>query len=182
MKTSVSYRVCQKGISWLLAFVMLWSLCFECAYHVLSVESSPAAASADGEAPYIVLDEERVDEITLQDDAKLRLEAVSQASPSSYRWQIRHPDDKDRWIPIADGQTAYLWLTYALVGSMLDANGIARLRCALRFGEEEVTTDPITVRLSLGVPSFEEPAPTPAVAPAPRKKGILNILNKFRKK
>lgn len=102
--------------------------------------------------PYVVLDGEKVSEVTLEDDAKLRFEAISEEENASFLWQIADPADEGRFVNIADGYSKYLWVTHALVGSMLATDNTARLRCRVQVGEKEaVYTDPVTVTLSLSV-------------------------------
>ncbi|MBP3301353.1 MAG: InlB B-repeat-containing protein [Clostridia bacterium] len=133
-----------KGLAVFLAVFLLLTLC-------LDLFGASLSYDVGTEDPYLVLDGEKVDRITLKEDAKLRLEAVSQQIPSSYRWQIQDPLDENRWINISDSFSQYLWVTNALVGSMLRSNGSTRLRCRMQIGDEEKITDPVTVTLSLNV-------------------------------
>jgi len=109
------------------------------------------SASEDISKPYVTLDGQRVQEILLENDAKLRIEAVSENEASSYQWQIKDPSDSNSWVDISDGFSKRLWVTYALVGSMLDFEGAAALRCKLQIGTDEVYTDPIKVTVSHAV-------------------------------
>lgn len=112
----------------------------------------PALSAEAEEKPYIVLDEERVSDVTLYEDAKLRLEAVSKSNASAYQWQIKEPSGGDRWINISDGYSRYLWVTYALVGSMLYPDDTAQLRCRMSIDSKEVFTEPVKVTVSYNVP------------------------------
>lgn len=133
-----------KATSWLLLFATLVGLFQYVTFPVLSTE-------AEAETPYVLLDGETVSEVVLDEEAKLRFEAVSPSGASSYRWQIKDPASADRWINISDGYSKYLWVTHALVGSMLRFDGTAQLRCRVEVDSKELFTEPVKVILSLNV-------------------------------
>ena len=125
-----------KATSWLLLFATLVGLFQYVTLPVLSTES-------EAETPYVLLDGETVSEVVLDEEAKLRFEAVSPSGASSYRWQIKDPASADRWINISDGYSKYLWVTHALVGSTLRFDGTAQLRCRIEVGSKELFTQPV---------------------------------------
>ena len=151
MKRFFVSRFSNRIVAATLVVAILLGLCFDFFGPPLSVMSI-------SEKPYIVLDGERVESVKLENDAKLRFEAVSQTQSASYQWQIRDPEDPERWINIADGLSRYLWVTYALVGSMVDALETVRLRCCMKIDGELVYTDPVSVTVSWNVFS-DAPAP-----------------------
>ncbi|MBE6779932.1 MAG: hypothetical protein E7545_03025 [Ruminococcaceae bacterium] len=99
-------------------------------------------------APYIMLDGERVEEVVLREDAKLRLYAISPGGEGSFNWQIAHPNNNDIWVNIDGAGTEGLWLTAALVSSMSNDYGESRLRCRVVTGGNESFTAPLKVTLS----------------------------------
>lgn len=108
------------------------------------------------EQPYVAVNEEKVSQVVLEDDGKLRFEAVTDLEVAYYQWQIKDPAADDRWINISGGSAKYQWVTYALVGSMLAGDGAAQLRCKLTVNNEIVYTETVKVILSLKV---TDPAP-----------------------
>lgn len=110
----------------------------------------PAVSVETANAPkdYITHDGEAVSQVTLPQDGKLRLRIQAAAgSNASYSWQIRDPE-AGAWINISGASNETLWVTYALVGSMLEADGTAQLRCRLREGDTYRETDPVKVTVS----------------------------------
>ena len=147
MQRTIRNRKFTKALSWLLIMAVILGLFPHMTVPVLSTEKEEA---------YVLLDDERVSQIILEDDAKLRLEACRDGDVSAWQWQIRDPYSEDRWIDIADGYSKYLWVTHALVGSMLSADHTAYLRCRMETDAGEVCTDPVKVTVSWKV---EESAP-----------------------
>ena len=145
MKAILENRKNIKSIAWILIFAILLGSLFKLTVPVLS------EGTAD-ENIYVMLDGEKVSEVVLDEDAKLRFEAYSEYKVSAYQWQIKDPTFEDRWINVSDGFTKYLWVTNALVGSMLNVNGVAELRCRVQIDSEESFTTPVKVVLSLKVP------------------------------
>lgn len=150
MSNIFSNRRVRQLLALFLAAIILFGLYTDSTGLTLSAEDTSRA--------YVLLDGEKVDEVTLIEDEKLRLEAASEETASAYGWQIRDPKDSERWINISDGYSRYLWLTHALVGSMLTESGTAYLRCKLQLGTEEVFTEALPVTVSRNVPP-------PATAP-----------------
>jgi hypothetical protein len=79
--------------------------------------------------------------------------AISETEADGYRWQIEDPAQNDRWIDISGAYTEYLWVTHALVGSMLGGDGSAKLRCKLTFAGVDEYTDELKVVVSESVDS-----------------------------
>ena len=103
-----------------------------------SVYSAPVSVnSADAGEPYITHDGNKASAVTLPQDGKVRLIANANER-AAYAWQIRNPKQEEQWININDANGSTLWVTYALVGSMLQSNGTAMLRCAVTENEETV--------------------------------------------
>ena len=145
MKAILENRKNIKSIAWILIFAILLGSLFKLTVPVLS------AGALDTKA-FVMLDGEKVSEVVLDEDAKLRFEAYSEYKVSAYQWQIKDPSFEERWINVSDGFTKYLWVTNALVGSMLNVNGVAELRCRVQIDSEESFTTPVKVVLSLKVP------------------------------
>lgn len=100
------------------------------------------------EKPYILLDNEKVNEVILREDAKLRLYAYSPSFEGNYNWQIAHPEREDFWVNIDMAYSNKLWLTTALVSSMCNSSGEAKLRCKIFDNETVQYTDPLKVTVS----------------------------------
>lgn len=148
-----------RGLSRLLSVLLIVAmLC-----GLLSTATVPVL-SAEQPKPYVMMNEERITEAVLRDGAKLRFEAGYDGAVAAYQWQIENPED-GTWVDIADGYGRFLWVTHALVGSMLADDSTARLRCALTTAVGEVLTDPIKVTVSLKVsegPLYYRSAPAAA--------------------
>ncbi|MBO5200667.1 MAG: InlB B-repeat-containing protein [Clostridia bacterium] len=116
--------------------------------------------------PYITLDGEIAEKVVLDENAKLRLSAHSKTADGGYSWQIAHPEDKSRWIDIGGIYSDKLWLTAALVGSMLDDSGNTAIRCRLTVGDAVSYSDPVNVLLSyIATEHASHSYPTPAPQP-----------------
>lgn len=146
MRMSLLGRKVFKVLVWLSAMAVLLGL--------LPTITAPFLA-AEQEA-YVLLDDERVSEVILEDDAKLRFEGCFAGKVQSWQWQIRDPHGEERWIGIADGCSRYLWVTHALVGSMLEADNTAYLRCRMETADGEHFTDPVKVTVSLKVDTSDD--------------------------
>lgn len=145
MQTVFSNKMLTKLTALFLAAVLLF-LCFD----NLTIPSLSAFAE-DANKPYVLLDGEKVSEVTLEDNAKLRFEAVSEEEGASFLWQIADPTEEGRFVNISDTYSKYLWVTHALIGSMLAADNTTELRCRVQVGEDVTFTDPVKVTLSLSV-------------------------------
>lgn len=110
------------------------------------------SVQATKETTYVMYNDERVSEVVLEEDGKFRIEAYSDHPADTYQWQIRHPEEETVWIDVADGYSRYLWVTYALIDSMLREDGTADLRCRMTVDGNDVVTAPVTVTLSYVVP------------------------------
>lgn len=149
MKRSVFKTRAARSISWLLIVSLLCGLIPPMTLPAFSAEQSV----------WVELDGERITAAALPEDAKLRFRAVCAEGAQSYQWEIRQREP-DRWIRIADGASQYLFVTRALVSSMLDEANCAYLRCAVvTEGGEKCLTDPVKVSLSLTVPETEGALP-----------------------
>ena len=142
MKPNMTRPFAHRAAALLLAMVLFLGLC---------PNVTASALSADGSKPSVFMDGEPVTDVILEDGAKLRLEAVPDGRAYSWQWEILDPNCADRWIAIADGATPHLWVTYALVHSMLADDHTSQLRCRMNTPAGEVFTDPVLVTLSLSV-------------------------------
>jgi len=98
---------------------------------------------------YVIHNEARVSAVTLEQDGKIRLLADGEITDqTAYFWQIRDPANEELWVNISGANSDTLWVTYALVGSMLQDNGQALLRCCLKDGDRAVYSDPVEVTVS----------------------------------
>lgn len=130
--------------------VLAWLLILTVVLNVMPHITLPAL-SAENENAYVILNDEPVLETILEDDAKLRFEACLEGSVSSWQWQIKDPNSTERWVDIADGYSKHLWVTYALVGSMLGKDNAAFLRCRIKTDTKEIFTNTVMVTVSYKV-------------------------------
>jgi len=110
--------------------------------------TSVSPSAADMTAPYISHNGQRVSAVTLPQDGKLHLSAVADSDEVGYGWQIQNPENADQWVNITGCNRYDIWVTYALVGSMLQTDGSAALRCRLTNGDRITYTDPVKVTVS----------------------------------
>ncbi len=132
-----------KALKRYLSFALSLIMLFTSSYIV-------SALSLDAE-PYITLGSEKVSTITLDEQSKLRLHAVTDIKDAGYCWQILDKNNPDRFISIDSTNSSKLWLTYALVESMLSGTGSTAIRCQINAGGESVYTAPVTVNVSYSV-------------------------------
>ena len=138
---------------------------------VLLPVSMPVLSDTDTQ-PYIALHGETVSALSLREDEKIPLEAVSSLSGEvGYCWQIQDAEDSDRWLNISGIYDKTIHVTYALIGSMLRQNGTASLRCRLSVGGEVCYTQPVELTVSFLVP---EPV-QPAVSPVAQSVGLFRM-------
>lgn len=142
MKVCFRNRKRSKALSILLVLAVLFGL--------LEPAAAVPVLSAEKAAPYVLMNEEEISEAVLTEGAKLRFEVGYEEAISAYQWQIENPED-NTWINIADGYSQYLWVTYALVGSMLADDDTAQLRCRVETSAGEAFTDPVKLTVSHNV-------------------------------
>lgn len=133
-KNNASKRI----VSLLLSFVMLFT-------------SSYIVSALTGTKPYITLDGEAVNQITLDEYAKLRIKVEEAPENSGFCWQILDSENSVNYIDIEKTNSPKLWLTYALVGSMLDKYGKTSIRCQITNEGSVYYTEPVEVVLSYRV-------------------------------
>ena len=138
MARTTRIRVSKRALALLLAIISIWT---SVVWPPIAVQSNPVSSLSESlpentSGTYVMLDGERVQEILLMDDAKLRLQAIYNGQVSAYQWQIRDPGNESRWFDISGGFSDYQWVTHALVGSMLNKENIAYLRCRMLTGNE----------------------------------------------
>lgn len=106
------------------------------------VSADPIAAPAD---IYVTLYDQAISEVNLKKNDRVPLKLFGASGEEGLAWQIADPNASERWINIANAQAETLWLSFALVGSMLDENGEARLRCCLTKDGAARYTAPVCV-------------------------------------
>lgn len=136
-----------RTISVILSVVLLFSTVINLTLPVLSAEQEAT--------PFVQLDGEVITQTVMTEGAKLRFETVYNGESLGYCWQIKDPLYSERWINITNGYSKYLWVTHALIGSMLYNDNSAYLRCRVQTQNKEVFTSPVKVILSLDVPNDE---------------------------
>ncbi|MBE6690076.1 MAG: hypothetical protein E7590_02175 [Ruminococcaceae bacterium] len=114
--------------------------------------SLPLSVFAEGLLPTVTVlyNGSKVTEITLIEDDKLTLTTKTQnmdATPT-WQWQILADPASDLWVKISDKTKDYCVVTYALLASLLDANGRAKLRATATLDGITYASDPVTVKIS----------------------------------
>ena len=131
----------------LVALVMIPILLFTS----LFVISAPSL-SAHEDTPYITLGGERVSDVTIKEDEKIRLNVeTTDDSNAVYTWQIQDQMQEERWINISGEYSKWLWVTYAKIGSMLNSGGSAFLRCKVTTDKVTHHTEPVEIRVSYNI-------------------------------
>lgn len=108
--------------------------------------------------------------VTLAEDGKETLELfVVGEAPTAIRWQILTPSG-DRWINIYGANTSELAVTHALVGSMLNEEGVAYIRATIKHGGMTCISSPVEIKLTYNTdePSEDSAAPMLSTFTAPR--------------
>lgn len=138
----MKHRIFVKTIALLLMLVMLLGAM------PLSVFSADAE-----EAPVRILYEgEQVERVSLLQDEKLTLTtAVTPMGEVDYHWQIKTTGVRSRWVNISDRQESTCDVSYALIGSMLDAGGCAQLRVTVTADGVTYESLPVVVEVSFAV-------------------------------
>ena len=127
-----------KILSFLLAVLMLIS--------ALPVQTFSATQSAKVQ---ILHNGESVTELLLPEDGQELLEIKTVLKGDlTYQWQILADAENYTWVDINDMTASSCNVTYALVGSLLDAVGKTELRCTVFDGEEKYISDSVSVLVS----------------------------------
>ncbi len=110
----------------------------------------------------------KVDNLVLMEDEKITLTTSASGSDSlSYRWQICVDEESDKWVNIKGYTKDFCIVSYALIGSLLDTNGNAYLRCKATDGVNEYLSNTLTVNVSYNAPITYEKAEEISQASAP---------------
>ena len=160
-----TFRYLRRAVAVLCTFTIIFAL-FTTSVSYTAVSSSDTTATPE---PYVTKDGEVVRAVSLPQGDKLRLRAHHDTGEDyGYHWQIRIPSETEAWVDISNANSEYLWVTYALVGSMLFGDGSAQLRCRLTAGDTTIHTYAVTVTVSFSPTGgddtvyYPEPtAPTP---------------------
>ena len=87
-----------------------------------------------------------VNEVSLAEGEKITLDARTDlAGEVAYQWQILADEEADLWVNIADKQKDSMVLSYALIGSLLDSDDTAEVRCTVSNGSSEAVSKPVTI-------------------------------------
>ena len=121
--------------------------------------SSVGANATEATPISILYNGQRVDNLVLMEDEKITLTTSASGSDSlSYRWQIRVDEESDKWVNIKGYTKDFCIVSYALIGSLLDTNGSAYLRCKATDGANEYLSNTLTVNVSYNAPITYEKA------------------------
>ncbi len=138
-------KICKnRALSLFLALTMIFT----------SIPVSLIGASAAEAAPISILyNAQKVDNLVLMEDEKITLTTSASGSDSlSYRWQIRVDEESDKWVNIKGYTKDFCIVSYALIGSLLDTNGCAYLRCKATDGANDYLSNTLTVNVSYNAP------------------------------
>lgn len=121
--------------------------------------SSVGANATEATPINILYNGQKVDDFVLMEDEKITLTTSASGSDSlSYRWQIRIDEESDRWVNIKGYTKDFCVVSYALIGSLLNTNGSADLRCKATDGANEYLSNTVTVTVSYNAPITYEKA------------------------
>ena len=124
---------------------------------VFAADGSDSSAEVSNDAPKVMVlhDGAQKKSITLKEkESEILTAFTSNTSSKNLSWQIRTPDGK-QWVNISEKNSTDLKVTYSLIGSMLDSENRAYLRCRLTEGKDVYYSDPVEIMLSLDVPASE---------------------------
>ena len=93
-----------------------------------------------------------VSSLMLEKNRKQTLTAVGFPDTAEYQWQIRMPDTDSTWIDIYNMTDSTCELSYALLGSLLDANGQTAVRCSAFLDGVQYISNFVYVTVSFYVP------------------------------
>ena len=142
------------------AYIRLLSVVIAITTVAVSVVFSPSvpAFSAKDPVPYIVSAGKEITTLDLHQEDKIRIDAVSTLENEvGYCWQIKDTDS-DRWFDVSGVHSKSIFVTYALVSSMLDLNQSAYIRCRLTDGDDVYYTDSVRVNMIYSVSDGVDPA------------------------
>lgn len=121
--------------------------------------SSVGANATEATPINILYNGQKVDDLVLMEDEKITLTTSASGSDSlSYRWQICVDEESDRWVNIKGYTKDFCVVSYALIGSLLNTNGSAYLRCQATDGANEYLSNTVTVTVSYNTPITYEKA------------------------
>lgn len=100
--------------------------------------------------------------VTITEGAKEKLSLfVFDKVPAKISWQILIPDST-RWIDIYGASSDELWVSYALIGSMLNSDGSAFIRAEIVHDGLFCVSEPVEVKISYDSGDNSVSAPSPA--------------------
>lgn len=121
--------------------------------------SSVGANATEATPISILYNGQRVDNLVLMEDEKITLTtSVSGSDSLTYRWQICVDEESDKWVNIKGYTKDFCIVSYALIGSLLDTNGNAYLRCKATDGVNDYLSNTLTVNVSYNAPITYEKA------------------------
>lgn len=121
--------------------------------------SSVGANAIEATPISILYNGQKVDNLVLMEDEKITLTTSASGSDSlSYRWQICVDEESDKWVNIKGYTKDFCIVSYALIGSLLDTNGNAYLRCKATDGVNDYLSNTLTVNVSYNAPITYEKA------------------------
>ena len=144
---------------------------------VTSWAIAPAPSlSANEDKPYITMEGKKVTSIVLEENKEIELKAASTFEGAvKYRWQIRDMHQEERWIQIARGTNQEINVSYALIGSMLDSNERAEIRCKIIYNNREYFSETVEIQVSRNVYNN---LPTDGMIPV----NTYEVVEKYRTK
>ncbi len=123
----------------------------------------------------ILYDGEKVNDLVLMEDEKITLTTSAVGSDSlSYHWQICVDKESNRWVNIKGYTKDSCVISYALIGSMLNANGSAYIRCRAVDGTDEYLSNTVTVTVSYNAPATYEKSQTSGASVSRRSLRTVN--------
>ena len=119
------------------------------------------AVSQDFTSIAVLHDNAEKASVTLSKDGEETLTVfTADAQPTSYVWQILMPSG-DHWVDIQGQNKENLTVSYSLVGSMLNDEGCAYIRAAVRLNGELYTSAPVEIVMSYKIDEDEPETAAP---------------------
>lgn len=102
------------------------------------------------------------EEVTLAQDSKILL-TVDEQKDTAYKWQISVDRETNSWADISGQRDSFIYIGYATVGSLLDSDGRAYIRCIEVSDGRIQTSSPVAVTVTYTVPeTYTEETPVKA--------------------
>ncbi len=103
-----------------------------------SVGSAVSESNSENESQIIVVDSNgnQIDLLSLSQADNEKIRVKNDDSSASYQWQIRDNSEADTWVDIKGQTESELYVSNALINSVLETYDTAYVRCKITVGED----------------------------------------------